>query len=117
MAMGPHFSGFQSYHFSPLVTDASDASCSAKGFCLVEDKVKIRCPACTRVFRERAGRVRDGFQVNCHNCNRLITLSKETEDPFIRRALKTAREMRAAKEAELVAATYAGGSSAPKRET
>jgi hypothetical protein len=35
----------------------------------------------------------------------IITLSKETEEPFLRKALKTAREMRAAKKAELVAAT------------
>ena len=82
----------------------------------MDDKVKIRCPACRQVFREKAGRVRDGFQVNCGNCNRLITLTKETEDPFVRRALKTAKEIRAAKDAELYAATYAGVASAPKRE-
>jgi len=69
------------------------------------------------MFREKANRIRDGFQVNCQNCNKLITLSKEAEDPFIRRTLKMAREIRAAKEAELVAATYAGVASAPKRET
>ena len=73
----------------------------------MDDKVKVRCPACTRMFREKAARVRDGFQVNCHNCNRLITLSKETEDPFIRKALKAAREIRAAHDAKL-AAIYAG---------
>lgn len=83
----------------------------------MDDQVRIRCPACTRMFREKASRIRDGFQVNCPNCNRLITLSKETEDPFIRRALKTAREVRAAKDAALFAATYAGAASAPKRET
>ena len=83
----------------------------------MDDKIKIRCPGCTRVFREKASRVRDGFQVNCHNCNRLITLSKETEDPFIRRALKTAREKRAAMEAKVFADTYTGAASAPKRET
>ena len=55
----------------------------------MDDRVKIRCPACTRVFRENAERVRDGLQVNCQNCNRLLTLSKESEDPFFRRALKT----------------------------
>jgi transposase-like protein len=82
----------------------------------VDDKVKIRCPACTRVFREKAGRVRDGFQVNCHNCNRLITLSKETEDPFIRRALKTAREIRAAQQDQLLATTYGAEQSASKPE-
>ena len=78
----------------------------------MDDKVKIRCPACSRVFREKASRVRDGFQVNCHNCNRLITLSKETEDPFIRKALKAAREIRAAQDAKLLA-TYSGAASEP----
>jgi len=69
------------------------------------------------MFREKASRVRDGLQVNCQNCNRLVTLSKETEDPYIRRALKTAREIRAAQEAQLVAATYAGANSTPKPKT
>ena len=82
----------------------------------MHDKVKIRCPACTRVFRERASRVRDGVQLNCPNCYKLLTLSKETEDPHFRRALKTARQIRAAKQAEFVRATYARLASAPKRE-
>lgn len=73
---------------------------------MIDDKVKIRCPACTRVFRERASNVRDGFQINCQNCNRLITLSRDTENPFIRRALKTAREVRAALEAQRTPAGY-----------
>ena len=84
---------------------------------VVEEKVRIRCPACTRVFREKASRVRDGLQVNCHNCNKLITLSKETEDPFLRRALKTAREMRAAEQDRIAAEIYKGTASAPPRET
>jgi hypothetical protein len=83
----------------------------------VDDRVKIRCPACTRVFGEKAGRIRDGFQINCKNCNRLITLSKETEDPFIRRAMKTARGIRAGQQAQLLAKTYANAESAPKPET
>lgn len=82
-----------------------------------DDRVKIRCPACTRIFREKAGRIRDGVQLNCLNCNKLITMTKETEDPFLRRALKIAREIRAAKDAALFAATYSGAPSAPKRET
>jgi len=82
----------------------------------VEEKIKIRCPACTRVFREKANRIRDGFQVNCHNCNRLITLSKETEDPFLRRALRTAREMRSEAQDRIAAVIYKGTASAPKRE-
>jgi hypothetical protein len=68
------------------------------------------------MFREKAARVRDGFQVNCQNCSRLLTLSKESEDPSFRRALKTAREIRAAQEAQLAAATY-GAASTTKPET
>ena len=84
---------------------------------MIDDKVKIRCPGCKYIFREKASRVRDGFQVNCNHCNKLITLTKETEDSFMRRALKSAREIRAAKEAELVAKVYVGAPSAPPRET
>lgn len=83
----------------------------------MDDKVKIRCPACTRIFREKASRVRDGFQVNCLHCNRLIMLSKETEDPFIRRALKTANTMRAEARDRIATAVYVGVASAPKRDT
>jgi hypothetical protein len=83
---------------------------------VIDDKVKIRCPGCTRVFRENASRIRDGFQVNCLNCSKLITLTKETDDPFLRRALKTAREVRAAKEAALVEATYRAVASMPRRD-
>ena len=82
----------------------------------MDDKIKIRCPACTKIFREKANRVRDGFQVNCQNCNRLITLSKETDDPFIRRALTTAREMRAEAQNRIAEAVYKGQASAPKRD-
>ena len=66
----------------------------------MDDKVKIRCPACTKVFRERAGKLRDGVQLNCQNCHKLLTLNRDTEDPFIRRALRTARDVRLSQEAK-----------------
>ena len=66
---------------------------------MIDDKVRIRCPKCTKIFRERAQRVRDGFQVNCEHCTRLLTLNRDSEDPFIRRALKSAKDIRAAMEA------------------
>jgi hypothetical protein len=72
---------------------------SQEGSFVIDDKVKIRCPGCTRMFRERASRVRDGFQVNCQNCSKLLTLNRDSEDPFIRRALKTAKEIRETLEA------------------
>ena len=73
---------------------------------MIDDKVKIRCPKCTRVFRERANNVRDGSQLNCQHCNRLLTLNRDTEDPFLRRALKTAREVRGALEAMRTPSSY-----------
>ena len=72
----------------------------------MDDKVKIRCPACTRVFRERAGKVRGGVQLNCQNCNKLLTLNQDTEDPFLRRALKSAKEIRLSQEAKVFEAAY-----------
>jgi hypothetical protein len=69
------------------------------GHAVIDDKVRIRCPKCTKMFRDRAQRVRDGYQVNCEHCSRLLTLNRDSEDPFIRRALKTAKEIRAALEA------------------
>jgi hypothetical protein len=83
----------------------------------IDERVKIRCPGCKLIFREKASRVRDAAQLNCPDCCKLITLSKETDDSFMRRALKAAKEIRAAKEAELVAKVYAGAASAPPRET
>ena len=80
----------------------------------MDDKVKIRCPGCTRIFRERANRVRDGLQVNCVNCSKQITFTRDTEDPFLRKALKSARDVRSAKDAE-AAQIYT--TSASKRET
>jgi hypothetical protein len=69
------------------------------GYAVIDDKVRIRCPKCTKVFRDRAQRVRDGYQVNCEHCSRLLTLNRDSEDPFIRRSLKSAREIRTALEA------------------
>ena len=40
---------------------------------MIEEKVKIKCSKCTSIFRERATRLRNGHQLNCPQCNRLIT--------------------------------------------
>jgi hypothetical protein len=44
-------------------------------------------------------------------------MSKETQDPFMRGALKEAREIRQAMQDRLAKAMYVGEASAPKRET
>ncbi|MDP1883025.1 MAG: hypothetical protein Q8K88_09115 [Bradyrhizobium sp.] len=66
---------------------------------MIDEKVRIKCTKCSQVFRERAQKVRDGFQTNCQHCNRLITFDTGSEDKNIRRALTSAREVRMAIEA------------------
>ena len=61
---------------------------------MTDDKIKIKCTKCSQIFRERAQRVRDGFQANCPSCCRLITFDMNAEDRNIRKALQAAREMR-----------------------
>ncbi len=70
------------------------------GHFMIEEKVKIKCTKCSQIFRERAQRIRNGFQTNCQHCNRLITFDTSTEDRNIRRALLSAREVRMALEAQ-----------------
>jgi DNA-directed RNA polymerase subunit M/transcription elongation factor TFIIS len=74
---------------------------------MVDDKVKIRCSKCSQIFRERAQKVRDGFQVNCRHCQRLITFDMNAEDRNIRKALQNARELRLVLEANRRAAAAA----------
>jgi hypothetical protein len=74
---------------------------------MIDEKIKIKCSRCSHVFRERAGRVRDGFQTNCQHCNRLITFDVSAEDKNIRKALVSAREVRRAIEAQQLATRMA----------
>jgi predicted nucleic acid-binding Zn-ribbon protein len=74
---------------------------------MVDDKIRIKCTKCSQIFRERAQRVRDGFQTNCPHCNRLITFDTTAEDRNIRKALTSAREMRHVLEASRRAAAIA----------
>jgi predicted nucleic acid-binding Zn-ribbon protein len=66
---------------------------------MIEEKVKIKCTKCSQVFRERAQKIRNGFQTNCQHCNRLITFDSTSEDRNIRRALTSAKEIRMTLEA------------------
>ena len=63
---------------------------------MIDEKVKIKCTKCSQFFRERAQKVRNGFQVNCQHCNRLITFDNTSEDRNIRKALASAKEVRLA---------------------
>jgi predicted nucleic acid-binding Zn-ribbon protein len=67
---------------------------------MIDEKVKIKCTKCSQVFRERAQNIRNGFQTSCAHCNRLITFDTGSEDRNIHRALKSAKEVRMALEAQ-----------------
>lgn len=74
---------------------------------MIDEKVKIKCTRCSQFFRERAQKVRDGFQTNCQHCNKLITFDGSSEDRNIRKALMSAKEVRLAIEADRKAASLA----------
>jgi hypothetical protein len=72
---------------------------------MLDEKIKIKCTKCSQIFRERAQKVREGFQTNCHHCNRLITFDMGAEDRNIRKALSSAKELRLVIEASRRAAS------------
>jgi DNA-directed RNA polymerase subunit RPC12/RpoP len=71
------------------------------------DRIKILCSKCKKPFNERAQRLRQGYQVQCPHCMRLITFDSSSEDPNIRRPLKAARDFRIAAEDAIVQARMA----------
>jgi DNA-directed RNA polymerase subunit RPC12/RpoP len=79
------------------------------------DRIKIICSNCRKLFSDRANRLKNGYQVQCPNCMRLITFDSSSEDPNIRRPLKAARDIRIAAEDALVMTRLAV--QAPKRDT
>jgi predicted nucleic acid-binding Zn-ribbon protein len=74
---------------------------------MLDEKIKIKCTKCNQIFRERAQRVRNGFQTNCPHCNRLITFDSSAEDRNIRKALSSAKQLRDVIEASRRAAAIA----------
>jgi DNA-directed RNA polymerase subunit RPC12/RpoP len=66
------------------------------------DRVKIICSKCRKSFGERASRLREGYQMQCPHCMKLITFDSSSEDPNVRRPLKAARDLRLAAEDRIV---------------
>lgn len=58
------------------------------------DKIKILCSKCRAPFREKIKNVREGFQVQCPNCSKLITFSTDSADPGVQRALTEVRRIK-----------------------
>ena len=79
------------------------------------DRIKILCPKCRKPFTERAQRLREGYQMQCPHCMKLITFDSSSEDANIRRPLKAARDFRIAAETAIVLAGMAA--QAAKRDS
>ena len=81
----------------------------------MDDKVKIRCPGCKQMFRERMNRIREGVQFNCLHCNKLITLSRESEGFLHPSRVEDGEGYAYRRESARAAAAYKGVASAPSR--
>lgn len=60
----------------------------------IPDKVRVLCSRCRVPFREKIKNMREGFQTQCPNCNRLITFSSDSADLGVQRAMTEARRIR-----------------------
>jgi DNA-directed RNA polymerase subunit RPC12/RpoP len=79
------------------------------------DRIRIQCSNCKKPYTERAQRLRDGYQMQCPHCMKLITFDSSSEDANIRRPLKAARDFRIAAETAIVLAGMAA--QAAKRDS
>jgi predicted nucleic acid-binding Zn-ribbon protein len=59
------------------------------------DSVQIRCTRCKNVFRDRARRLQNGFSRQCPCCEVILFFDEDSHDANIKRAMKTARRVRA----------------------
>jgi hypothetical protein len=56
--------------------------------------VQIQCTRCKMMFRDRAGRLQDGYSRQCPGCEVVLFFADDSQHPFIKRAMRNARKMR-----------------------
>nr|WP_247279873.1 MULTISPECIES: Zn-ribbon domain-containing protein [unclassified Bradyrhizobium] len=56
--------------------------------------VQIQCTRCKDVFRDRAGRLQDGYSRQCPSCEVVLFFAEDSQHPFIKRAMRNARKAR-----------------------
>ncbi|SDJ70785.1 hypothetical protein SAMN05216338_106145 [Bradyrhizobium sp. Rc2d] len=56
--------------------------------------VQIQCTRCKGVFRDRAGRLQDGYSRQCPSCEVVLFFAEDSQYPFIKRAMRNARTAR-----------------------
>jgi hypothetical protein len=60
----------------------------------MQDSVQIKCTRCKNVFRERAGRLQNGFSRQCPSCEVMLFFDEDSQNPNIKRSMRTARQIR-----------------------
>ena len=63
---------------------------------MFDDSVQVRCRRCRGVFRERARRLQNGYSRQCPTCEVVLFFDEDSPEQTIRRAMKSARQVRAA---------------------
>ncbi|QDP26335.1 hypothetical protein [Bradyrhizobium cosmicum] len=58
------------------------------------NSVQIQCTRCKGVFRDRAGRLQDGYSRQCPGCEVVLFFAEDSQHPFIKRAMRDARKVR-----------------------
>ncbi|MDA9437334.1 hypothetical protein [Bradyrhizobium sp. CCBAU 51627] len=56
--------------------------------------VQIQCTRCKTIFRDRAGRLQDGYSRQCPCCEVVLFFADDAQHPFIKRAMRSARQVR-----------------------
>lgn len=69
---------------------------------MFDDSVQVRCRRCRGMFRERARRLQNGYSRQCPTCEVVLFFDEDSQEQSIRRAMRSARQVRAAlREAEM----------------
>ncbi|ABE38965.1 hypothetical protein [Rhodopseudomonas pseudopalustris] len=58
------------------------------------DKIRVLCTKCRVPFREKIKNIREGAQVQCPTCNKLITFSSDSADLGVQRAFTEVRRIK-----------------------
>ncbi|MBR0690018.1 hypothetical protein JQ612_19025 [Bradyrhizobium manausense] len=58
------------------------------------NSVQIQCTRCKAMFRDRAGRLQDGYSRQCPCCEVVLFFAEDSQHPFIKRAMRNARKVR-----------------------
>jgi predicted nucleic acid-binding Zn-ribbon protein len=58
------------------------------------NSVQVQCTRCKNVFRDRAGRLQDGYSRQCPSCEVVLFFAEDSPNPQVKLAMKRARKAR-----------------------